>query len=39
MESMHGAGPPATQRLMIRTATNIDYLKKCARIMAGIKKG
>jgi len=37
-ESMHGAGPPATQRLMIRAATNLDYLKRCARIMAGIEK-
>jgi 4-hydroxybutyryl-CoA dehydratase/vinylacetyl-CoA-Delta-isomerase len=37
-ESIHGAGPPATQRLMIRAATNIDYLKKRARIMAGIEK-
>lgn len=38
-ESVHGAGPPATQRLMIRAATNIDYLKKCACVMAGIKRG
>jgi 4-hydroxybutyryl-CoA dehydratase/vinylacetyl-CoA-Delta-isomerase len=37
-ESVHGAGPPATQRLMIRAATNIDYLKKCACVMAGIKR-
>ena len=37
-ESIHGAGPPATQRLMIRAATNMDYLKKRARIMAGIEK-
>ena len=36
-ESIHGAGPPATQRLMIRAATNMDYLKKRARIMAGIE--
>jgi 4-hydroxybutyryl-CoA dehydratase/vinylacetyl-CoA-Delta-isomerase len=36
-ESMQGAGPPATQRLMIRLATNLDYLKRCARIMAGIE--
>ncbi|MGA7877158.1 MAG: 4-hydroxyphenylacetate 3-hydroxylase C-terminal domain-containing protein, partial [Desulfoferrobacter sp.] len=35
-ESMHGAGPPAAQRVMIRSATNLDYLKRCARIMAGI---
>ena len=37
-ESMHGAGPPATQRLMIRAATNMGYLKRCAKIMAGIEK-
>ncbi|MGA2401780.1 MAG: 4-hydroxyphenylacetate 3-hydroxylase N-terminal domain-containing protein [Syntrophobacteraceae bacterium] len=37
-ESVHGAGPSATQRLMIRAATNLDYLKRCARIMAGIEK-
>ena len=37
-ESVHGAGPPATQRLMIRAATNMNYLKKCAKIMAGIEK-
>jgi len=35
-ESMHGAGSPATQRVMIRAATNMDYLKRCAKIMAGI---
>jgi 4-hydroxybutyryl-CoA dehydratase/vinylacetyl-CoA-Delta-isomerase len=37
-ESVHGAGPPATQRLMIRAATNMDYLKRCARVMAGIEE-
>lgn len=37
-ESVHGAGPPATQRLMIRSAINFDYLKECARVMAGIRK-
>ncbi|MBN1614369.1 MAG: 4-hydroxybutyryl-CoA dehydratase [Deltaproteobacteria bacterium] len=35
-ESIHGGGPPATQRLLIRQATNIDYYKTCARNMAGI---
>jgi 4-hydroxybutyryl-CoA dehydratase/vinylacetyl-CoA-Delta-isomerase len=37
-ESIHGAGPPATQRVMIRSATNMDYLKRCAKVMAGIDK-
>jgi 4-hydroxybutyryl-CoA dehydratase/vinylacetyl-CoA-Delta-isomerase len=37
-ESMQGAGPPATQRLMMRTAANLDYLKRCARVMAGIER-
>jgi len=36
-ESVHGAGPSATQRLMIRAASNLDYLKRCARLMAGIE--
>lgn len=37
-ESVHGAGPPATQRLMIRAATNMNYLKKCAKKIAGIEE-
>jgi len=36
-ESVHGAGPSAAQRLMIRASGNLDYLKRCARIMAGIE--
>jgi 4-hydroxybutyryl-CoA dehydratase/vinylacetyl-CoA-Delta-isomerase len=38
-ESIHGGGPPATQRLLIRQATNLDYYKTCARVMAGIGEG
>jgi len=37
-ESVHGAGPAATQRLMIRMSANLDYLKRCALAMAGIEK-
>jgi len=36
-ESVHGAGPPATQRLLIRQAVNLDYYKQCARVLAGIE--
>lgn len=35
-ESLHGGGPPAVQRLLIRQAANLDYYKICARRMAGI---
>jgi 4-hydroxybutyryl-CoA dehydratase/vinylacetyl-CoA-Delta-isomerase len=38
-ESLHGAGPPTTQRLMIRSATHLNAFKQRARVMAGIDKG
>lgn len=37
-ESSHGGGPAAVQRLSMRLAGNIDYLKGRAMKMAGIKK-
>jgi len=37
-ESMHGAGSPQAQRIMIRRQGNLDEKKKLARIIAGIDK-
>jgi 4-hydroxybutyryl-CoA dehydratase/vinylacetyl-CoA-Delta-isomerase len=36
-ESMHGAGPPQAQRVMIARQSNIDMKKKLAKNIAGIK--
>jgi len=35
-ESMHGAGSPQAQRIMISRLANLDHKKKLARIIAGI---
>jgi 4-hydroxybutyryl-CoA dehydratase/vinylacetyl-CoA-Delta-isomerase len=37
-ESSQGAGPSAVQRLVIRQSTNLNYLKRRAKEMAGIKE-
>ncbi len=37
-ESSHGAGPAAVQRLMIRLSNNLNYLKRRAIKMAGIRE-
>ncbi|KJS14753.1 MAG: hypothetical protein VR69_16425 [Peptococcaceae bacterium BRH_c4b] len=37
-ESAHGGGPAAVQKLGMRQANNLNYLKGRARKMAGIKK-
>ncbi|MEW6423294.1 MAG: 4-hydroxyphenylacetate 3-hydroxylase family protein [Bacillota bacterium] len=36
-ESMHGAGSPQAQRIMISRQANLDHKKKLARIIAGIE--
>jgi len=36
-ESMHGAGPPQAQRVMIARQSNMDMKKKLAKNIAGIK--
>ena len=36
-ESMHGAGSPQAQRIMISRQANLDYKKKLARVSAGIE--
>ncbi len=36
-ESMHGAGPPQAQRIMIGRQSNFDMKKKLAKNIAGIK--
>ena len=36
-ESMHGAGSPQAQRIMIEREVDIDSTKKLARILAGIE--
>ena len=38
-ETVHGAGPSATQRLMIRKAMDLDFLKARAKSLAGIHEG
>jgi len=35
-ESMHGAGSPQAQKIMIERQTDMDYKKKLARSLAGI---
>ncbi len=37
-ESMHGAGSPQAQRIMITRQANMDHKKKLARVLAGIEK-
>ncbi|NPV70276.1 MAG: 4-hydroxybutyryl-CoA dehydratase [Firmicutes bacterium] len=37
-ESMHGAGSPQAQRIMINRQANIDAKKKLAKVIAGIEK-
>ena len=36
-ESMHGAGPPQAQRIMIRRQADLEAKKNLAREIAGIK--
>ncbi|MFH1757755.1 MAG: 4-hydroxyphenylacetate 3-hydroxylase family protein [Pseudomonadota bacterium] len=36
-ESMHGAGPPQAQRIMIRRQADLDFKKSLARNIAGIE--
>ncbi|MFP4476905.1 MAG: 4-hydroxyphenylacetate 3-hydroxylase family protein [Desulfatibacillaceae bacterium] len=38
-ESMHGAGSPQAQRVMIARQTNLAHKQKMARILCGIEKG
>jgi 4-hydroxybutyryl-CoA dehydratase/vinylacetyl-CoA-Delta-isomerase len=37
VESMHGAGSPQAQRIMYSKLSNIEYKKKCAMAIAGVK--
>jgi 4-hydroxybutyryl-CoA dehydratase/vinylacetyl-CoA-Delta-isomerase len=37
-ESMHGAGSPQAQRIMIERDANIELKKQLARSLAGIEK-
>ncbi|HHW07659.1 MAG TPA: 4-hydroxybutyryl-CoA dehydratase [Clostridia bacterium] len=37
-ESMHGAGSPQAQRIMIARQSNLEHKKQLARILAGIEK-
>lgn len=37
-ESMHGAGSPQAQRIMIEREVDIDLKKKLAKVLAGIEK-
>ncbi len=37
-ESMHGAGSPQAQRIMIEREVNIEWKKKLAKFLAGIEK-
>ena len=39
VESMHGAGSPQAQRIMIEREEDIEFKKKLARIIAGIERG
>lgn len=38
-ESMHGAGSPQAQRIMILRQANLDHKKNLAKALAGIKSG
>ncbi|MGP3667401.1 MAG: 4-hydroxyphenylacetate 3-hydroxylase family protein [Candidatus Bathyarchaeota archaeon] len=37
VESLHGAGSPQTQKVMIRRLTDLEYKKKIAKEIAGIR--
>jgi 4-hydroxybutyryl-CoA dehydratase/vinylacetyl-CoA-Delta-isomerase len=37
-ESMHGAGSPQAQRIMIEREVDIDFKKKLAKVLAGIER-
>lgn len=37
-ESMHGAGSPQAQRVMIARQANVEHKKECAKKIAGIKE-
>lgn len=37
-ESMHGAGSPQAQRIMISRQANMEHKKQLAKIIAGVKK-
>ncbi|MFZ5597390.1 MAG: 4-hydroxyphenylacetate 3-hydroxylase family protein [Bacillota bacterium] len=37
-ESMHGAGSPQAQRIMISRQANLDHKRKLARVIAGIEE-
>jgi 4-hydroxybutyryl-CoA dehydratase/vinylacetyl-CoA-Delta-isomerase len=37
-ESMHGAGSPQAQRIMIEREVDLDFKKKLAKILAGIEE-
>jgi 4-hydroxybutyryl-CoA dehydratase/vinylacetyl-CoA-Delta-isomerase len=37
-ESMHGAGSPQAQRVMIARQGNLEYKKKLAKKIAGVKE-
>ena len=37
-ESMHGAGSPQAQRVQIARQSDLDYKKKLAKNLAGIKE-
>jgi len=37
-ESMHGAGSPQAQRIMIEREVDIDFRKKLAKVLAGIER-
>ena len=38
-ESMHGAGSPQAQRIMIARQSDLEHKKKLARVIAGIEEG
>ncbi|MEM1514668.1 MAG: 4-hydroxyphenylacetate 3-hydroxylase family protein [Thermoproteota archaeon] len=38
VESMHGAGSPQAQKIMIERRANIDFKKRLAKILAGIEE-
>lgn len=38
VESMHGAGSPQAQKIMIERRTDIDFKKRLARVLAGIEE-
>jgi len=37
-ESMHGAGSPQAQRIMISRGENLEQYKECAEKLCGIKE-